>query len=95
MEKFAKTEASLRDMNPPPTFDEAVRVIVDNNWGYDHSWMYHYDVSDYHFVATVNTDGFEGAESLAGGRPGRRQEKGKRGYGTIGTIMRDTNWLSC
>ncbi|EHY59865.1 hypothetical protein HRR90_008747 [Exophiala dermatitidis] len=44
LEKFAKTEASLRDMNPPPTFDEAVRVIVDNNWGYDHSWMYHYDV---------------------------------------------------
>lgn len=43
--KFAQIDTSLRNSNPKPTFDEAVRVLVDNNWGYDHNWMYHYDVS--------------------------------------------------
>ncbi|KIW10691.1 hypothetical protein PV08_11655 [Exophiala spinifera] len=44
--KFADTVAYLETLDPKPTFDTAVEVLVQNNWGYEHSWAYHYNVQE-------------------------------------------------
>ncbi|EXJ93162.1 hypothetical protein A1O3_01719 [Capronia epimyces CBS 606.96] len=44
LDKFAETGAYLNSLSPTPSFDTAVRILVENNWGNDHNWLYHYDV---------------------------------------------------
>ncbi|KAN0102110.1 FAD/NAD(P)-binding domain containing protein [Hyaloscypha variabilis] len=59
LDQFGETAAYLntRDF----TFDEAVEILVEKNWGERHTWMYEYDIQK----AFRDTGEREGADHLA------------------------------
>ncbi len=42
LDQFGETAAYLNTREF--TFDEAVEILVEKNWGERHTWMYEYDV---------------------------------------------------